>query len=675
MKFLCARILGCLLIICGTAASGIAAEQETASLETITVTAQKQEENVQDVSVGVTVFDGQGIEDMGIESVAEIADFVPNFMIYEFGMGLSGQPTMRGVCASATSESSAAVGIYVDGVPTHPSAGLPDGLFDIERIEVLRGPQGTLYGKNTEAGAINIITRQPDNMFRGKVSAEYGEDDKIKGVFNLSGPLQKDKLFFSIVGEYDQKDGFIEDTVTGDILDDMEQWFGRGKLRWTPLENLDMSLIVSRLSHDDGAVRMNLTREGAAAFGLPAPEDRKTSSNVDLYRDMEGDLQALKAVYDINETFTLTSITARKTFTTKASNDWDFTSVEMMETESDSKLCAISQELRLNASTGNLQWIVGLYADDDNIERTITNTLGGTIKAHREVNGNSYAVFGQASYFLTEQINLIGGMRYEQQELEYEDFLSDAGDDDSWEQISPKIALEYHLTPDIMSYASISKGYRSGGFNQLASDEQYASYDEEILWSYELGMKSAFFNRRLIVNGAVYYMDINNMQVEEALDPHEGYVTNAAEATAMGAELEMSVRVAQGLTLSAGFGYCDITFDKYEDALGNYEGNHNLYAPDYTYNIGAQYRHAGGMYARVDLIGYGKIYFDRANEYSRDPYELVNGKIGYESEHYDMYLYCKNIFDTAYDSHGYYSGFYTVYSDPRELGIQLTYRF
>ena len=118
-----------------------------------------------------------------------------------------------------------------------------------------------------------------------------------------------------------------------------------------------------------------------------------------------------------------------------------------------------------------------------------------------------------------------------------------------------------------------------------------------------------------------------------------------------------------------------ITFDEYKDALGDYEGNHNPYAPDYTFNIGAQYRHATGMYARIDLVGYGKMYFDRENEYSRDPYELVNAKIGYESEHYDVYLYGKNIFDTEYDSEGCYGGNLIVYSDPREIGIQLTYRF
>jgi iron complex outermembrane receptor protein len=233
------------------------------------------------------------------------------------------------------------------------------------------------------------------------------------------------------VGEYEQKEGFIEDTYTGDTLDDREQWFGRGKLRLTPTESLDMSLIVSRLSRDDGGMRMSLTPYGAAVFRLAATEDRKMSSNVDLYNESDSDLQALKAVYEINESYTLTSITARRATTGTYSNDWDFSSIEWSETTSDSESCTLSQELRLNASIGKLKWIVGLYADDDNIERTIKNTVSGKLTKDREVNGNSYAVFGQASYFLTEWINLIGGLRYEQQDREYEDFLSGAGDDGS----------------------------------------------------------------------------------------------------------------------------------------------------------------------------------------------------------------------------------------------------
>ena len=247
-------------------------------LETMTVTAQKQEENVQEVPVSITVFSEQDIEDKKIESVREIADFVPNLMIFDFGGSTLTQATMRGVCATTMSLATS-TGLYVDGVPILMGVGFEEGMLDIERIEVLRGPQGTLYGKSTETGVINIITRQPDNDFRGRISAEGGEDKKGQFSLNLSGPIQKDRLFLGIAGQYYQKDGFIENTTTGDTVDDREHWFGRAHLRWTPVDDLDISFIASRFEYDDGAGRMNMGENGAAMFGLPAPQDRKVTSN------------------------------------------------------------------------------------------------------------------------------------------------------------------------------------------------------------------------------------------------------------------------------------------------------------------------------------------------------------------------------------------------------------
>ena len=652
--------------------------REEYKLEPITVTAQKQEENVQEVPVGITVFNEQDIEDKKIESVQEIADFVPNLMIFDFGGSAKFQPTMRGVSASVMSLTTS-TGLYVDGVPILSGVGFEEGMLDIERIEVLRGPQGTLYGKSTETGVINIITRQPDNEFRGRISAEGGEDKKGQFSLNLSGPIQKDRLFFGIAGQYYQKDGFIENTATGDTVDDKEHWFGRAHLRWTPMDDLDISLIASRFEYDDGAARMNMGENGAAMFGLPAPQDRKVTSNMEGWNKSNSDSQSLKITYDISESLTLTSVTARKIYNDYLVGDYDFSSATLMHSHNDSKYSKISQELRLNSSAEQFKWLVGLYYDKDHNDidyETISDIPPMAGVTSRDIDGDSYAAFAHLTYPLTEQLSLITGLRYEKEEQEFEDNLSsNTRLDNSWSELTPKIALEYRFTPAIMTYASASKGYRSGGFNFAAIDPQYYSYDPEKLWSYEIGVKSAFLDNRLILNGSVYYMDITDMQVEEAVSAMESYVTNAAEATGKGIELEMTARVFDGLALMAGFGYSNIEFDSFKDALGDYKGNKNPFAPEYTFNIGAQYRHYSGFYARGDLIGYGKMYFDKANEYSRDAYEIVNAKVGYEAEDFDIYLYAKNLFDKEYDSDEYYGGFYTIYSDPKEIGLQAVYRF
>ena len=654
-------------------------------LETITVTAQKQEENVQEVPISVSVFNELDIEDKKIESVRDMVDFVPNLALIDSGSSGANSPSMRGIYAGIESLT-ISTGLYVDGVPILMASGFEDEMLDIERIEVLRGPQGTIYGKGAEAGAISIITRQPDNEFRGKVSAQGGKllsaetGDKQKGEFsiNLSGPIQKDRLFFGIAGKYYERDGFIENTTTGDTVDDREHWFGRAHFRWTPVDKLDISLIASHLEYNDGVVNMNLAENGTAMFGLPAPQYRKVTPNLEGKNDSENDSQSLKIAYDISESLTLTSVTTNWLYKDNNLVDYDFSPATLIHGDKHSEYSKISQELRLDYSADRLKWLVGFYYDKDHndIDYEITSMIPMMAGAtSRDIDGNTYAVLANLTYPLTQRLSLVTGLRYENEEQDFEDNISHFKTDDSWSALTPKIAMEYRFTPEIMTYVSTSKGYRSGGFNHYATDPQYYSYDAEELWSYEIGVKSVFLDNRLILNGSVFYMDITDMQVDEAISPTAFYTTNAAEATAKGVELEMTARVSDGLSLMAGFGYSDIEFDTFKDVLGDYKGNKTPYAPEYTFNIGAQYRHPSGFFARADLIGYGKMYLDKTNQYARDAYEIVNAKIGYEAEHFDVYLYAKNIFDEEYDSEGVYGGMYTIYSEPGEIGLQLVYRF
>jgi iron complex outermembrane receptor protein len=646
-------------------------------LQTMTVTAQKQEENLQDIPMSISVYNGLSIEDMRIESVKDVADFTPNLMLFDNGQPGQNSPTMRGINATVDSFT-VSTGLYVDGVPILMGSGFDTEMYDIERIEVLRGPQGTLYGKNTEAGAINVITKLPDNEFRGRVSGEIGEDNKRQGVVSLSGPVLQDKLFFSVSGRYYEKDGLITHADTGETTDDRRRWSGKAHLRWTPTDDLDISFIASLFQYDDEAININLTEMGYNAFGFSAPGYRQVSSNIDGRHESKNTSQALKITYDITDILSLTSVTAHRVWNDVLNQDFDFTPYTIGHTDKDGEYGIFSDELRLNISTDHFIWLVGLYYDNDRIEEfidTISDYPEMQYTYDREINSDTYAAFTHISYSLSDKIRLLGGLRYEKSDYEFDEITTGHQVNESWDAITPKIAVEYHFTPSIMAYANVSEGYRSGGFNAYTQDPQYYSYDAETLWSYELGFKSSFLDNRAILNGAVFYMDISDMQVSEAVDYLEGYTTNAAEATSMGAELEITARVLEGLTLTAGFGYTDIEFDSFEDALGDYEGNKAPYAPDYTFNLGAQYRHRSGFYARADMAGYGEMYFDKDNMFSRDPYEIINARIGYEAGKFDIYLYAENLFDEEYDSEGYYGGYYVVYSEPREVGLQLVCRF
>ncbi len=228
-----------------------------------------------------------------------------------------------------------------------------------------------------------------------------------------------------------------------------------------------------------------------------------------------------------------------------------------------------------------------------------------------------------------------------------------------------------------MGYATVAKGFRSGGFNVKGYGSENESYDSEELWSYEIGAKSQLLENRLIVNGALFYMDIDNMQMQGNKELANRYITNAGAVVSYGAELEVQAKITPQFTMTGNVGYANVEFDEYQDTSGDYGGNKAPNVPEYTFAIGGQYRARNGFYAGVNLIGVGKMYLEKTNTYKRDAYQLVNAKVGYEANNWDIYLYGKNIFDKEYNTefYGPGPGYFKLYSQPREIGVKLTYRF
>nr|WP_319395847.1 TonB-dependent receptor [uncultured Desulfobacter sp.] len=654
------------LILIAVNQSLAGSDQSEISLDTITVTANKQEENIQDVPMSITAFDTFALEDKNITSVGDLTDYVPNLLLTDSGISTYARPVMRGILNQVGSDVSTAM--FIDGIPVLSGSGFGDPLQDIERVEVLRGPQGTLYGKNAVAGAINIITRQPDNDFRGKFSVDVGEDYKKEVSLNLSGPIVQDKLFFGLSGQYYNKDGWIKNGYTGDDENDLIYWYGKGQLRWTPADNLDIRFIFSQQEYDNGGNSMGLSQDGAAALGLTASGDREVYSDLDAYGEPRISAQALKVSYDFDNTLNITSITTHRLYDGDSATDYDYNPVDLMHATSEGKEDKISQELRLASSTEKMSWVAGIYYDKDD---NITDLTYGSLAIERDLGGEAYALFGQLRYALTSQIGITGGLRYETQDKEMQDHTTGYSFDDTWDDIAPKFSVDYAISEQVMGYATVAKGFRSGGFNAMSNDSAYDRYDSEALWSYEIGAKSQFLGNRLIVNGALFYMDIDDMQVRESLGDGRNYTTNAGTATSYGAELEVLAKITPQFTMTANIGYTNVEFDEYEDASGDYSNNKPPNVPEYTFAIGCQYRPGNGFYANVDWAGIGKTYLERTNTYERDAYQLINAKIGYEAEDWDIYLYGKNIFDEDYSKK---DATYVYYSDPREIGVKLTYR-
>lgn len=633
--------------------------------ESLTITAQKKEEKIQDVPISVTVFNDIQIEDNDINTVKDIAPFTPNLMLFDNSGGGSFSPTIRGIKTRGSSLSTS-VGMFIDGIPVLNSNGFDEILMDIERIEILKGPQGTLYGKDTEAGAINIITKQPDNNLKIKAGVEIGSDNKEEYHLCVSGPVIKDSLYLAISGKHYEKDGFIKNTYLDKYSNDREHNFGKINMRWTPSETTDISFISSKLKHDDGGNTVN---------SINASDSRKIMSGEDEYDDSESFMNALKMSFKTGA-FNIDSITTHRKFENKGLADYDFMPGTFYHLWKNNVYEKLSQELRLGYRKDRFSGLIGLYGDRDYNDYSFKEYTGsGIFPTDQKIDGHSAGAFCHVDYKFNDKLSAAAGVRYDYDDKSFTDDAAGLDLNKADNEITPKFVIKYNFNANTMTYANISKGYRSGGFHPYAATGYPKEYDKETLWNYEVGVKASFLNGRVNINGAVYYMDIDDMQVSASISPGREYMTNAAKATSKGFELEVKARIFKSFEVFAGYGYSNVEFDEFKDNLGDYEGNKNPYAPEYNYNIGGQYRDLQGYYARIDFLGYGETYFDKQNKNKRDAYNLVNVKGGYETDHFDIYLYAKNLFDEDYDSKGAHGGYFTICSEPKEIGCSVSYKF
>ncbi len=657
MKF--SAIYLSVLCIFLTGSSVFCQETENSELGTITVTAQKQEENIQKVPLSISILDEYTIEDSNIRTLSDAALLVPNFQQFSVGGAGMYNPCLRGIFADVHTASSPAA-TYIDGIPYLGSMGNNLILEDIERIEVLKGPQGTLYGKNAYAGVINIISRKPNNEFKGKLKVELGESNKREYAASIGTPIVKDKFYIRLSAKHYEKDGFIENKYLNKKDDNAKDDSVRLSLRYEPISNLSVSLISNYMKKDDGAIRVAM---------LSAPNPKITNANFEGYTRSKSLSGALKIAYKWDK-MALTSVSTYKKYNDIRGTDYDYSPLNFWHSTVDSEFTDYSQELRLNGQTNGLNWITGIYLDKN--DKKPFYAKNSVPETKNETNNKGLGVFANLEYALSENLILLSGIRYDKDKITVKDYLQNYANDKSYDEISPKIGLKY-IYNNSSFYISAAKGYKRGGYYFLAPIDK-KSYDPETLWNYEIGLKSLLLNNTLVFNASAFYMNIKDMQVTSNISPAVAYVSNAAKATSKGFEMETSYRIFKPLTVFANIGVAQTKFDSFSDAPGDYAGNNNPFAPTYNYAAGFAYRDALGIFARFDLSGQDSFYTDKANTFKNDAYAIMNAKIGYEAKYYEIYLYGKNLADQKYDTKGYFNSF-TILSPPRELGVQLALRF
>ncbi|ALM52369.1 TonB-dependent receptor [Halomonas huangheensis] len=647
----------------GTLASLLAVPvAEAQVLPAVTVTANKIEQKEERVPASLSVLYGEDLRDAGVDDLNGLARRTPNFTFQPFGQSGTNLPVVRGLSSSATAFSSSML-MLVDGVPTLMGQGFENSLVGVERVEILRGPQSTLYGRNAEAGVLSIHTLQPSDEPHARVDLGVGSRDKRSVRFDASGALLTDRLYAGIAGEWLAQDGFIDNRFQGGKEDDRERYNGRAVLRWEPTTSSSATLRYSRQEHDDGG----------SLWGPVDSSQREVRSGTDSWNRSQGSTLALDADLELSPGLRLRSISARNDFHDHVRQDTDFLPADITHLERDFRFNTISQELRLEGSSEEHQWLLGVYADraDHDLGFHQHAPLGEQ-RTETSLGGDTQAIFGQWIQPLSDRWLLTLGGRYEHDEVSLSPEGSDSRDRD-WQRFTPKVALQYEWSDETQLYASYTQGFRAGGFNAFAGAADYPSYDPERVTAYEIGVKGWAFDRRLQYETAVYWMDISDMQVQQIVQPGVVFITNAAEAYSAGLELSVDYLLDAGWWLQASLGLNRTRFEEFHDSGGDYQGNRNPFAPEMTSYLGVRYDAQQGWFAQAGLTGIGSTFLDAANDYRQDGYALLDVSTGYQRGPYAVTFYVDNATDEDHDAIGFLNGTARVYSEPREVGLTVSY--
>lgn len=650
-------------------------------LETITVTTDKREQNIQEVPAPIMAFTETDLEDAGIEDIDDVINLVPNMT---FG---TNEAVFRGIRLSQFTFKNPVV-IYIDGVPHDGCYSFDADLSNVERVEVLRGPQGALYGKNAIGGIINVISKKPGNTYETMARGELAENETYGLKAYVNGPIVKDKLFFGLSGSWHETRGFMKnDHPDKDYFDGEEVSRTKILLRWLPTDRLEVNLHagINQIQTDSRAVicsqdvRYHDYRDPDdkwdsdifnSAFNLVYTWEDVEFRSITTYSDSEVDLEQNYNYYRDKTSWIGFHITDNRTFT---------------------------QEFRFQSTDkdNGLKWLGGIYYLQERNNRDesgcILNSearLGYNTKVNYPGNtdGETVSAFGQVTIPLTERLDLTAGLRYERihKELDYgyEEIRADTGEllqlvtyniDDDWDAFLPKGIFSWTITEDAMIYASVAKGYLAGGLNAYENNKDNAKFDEQTVIDYEIGAKTTWLDNKLLFNATLFYMDIKDMHVYSSPSPYVWVASNAARAHSQGIEIDARIRPMQGLDITTQFGWIDAEYDDYK----NFTGKIPQRTPEYTLNFAVQYRHDSGLFVRGDIHGGGKTYYNDDNTISQDPYEIYNAKIGYEDSNWDVYFYGKNLFDKEYFSYGRDSGIGArkTVGAPRTFGVIASIRF
>lgn len=694
------------------------AEQDDDS-STIIVTARKREERAIDAPLSVQVLSGETLESERIDNVEGLVGRTPNLSLSSNVLSPGNDflnIAIRGVGAQGAG--TPAVGTFVDGAFV-PSLSFDIGFMDVERVEVLRGPQGTLFGRNTQGGALNIVLRRPDEVTRGRVAFTFDEFETARAQASVSGPLS-DNFFGSIAADISTTDGYLRNPVVANAAgangqgrsvsaNGGDKVSGRIALRYNPDDNLDINLAI------DGSRRSGLDGYPGVPRGT---EDYIVRSEFQIDGVTENFGGALTIDHDFGNV-ALTLVSAFRDVSTELPFDFDGSperSPNLQDIQSSQTI--ISQEIRMAGDLGDsISWLVGAYAfrEDSLTDRSIqlldidAFPGGLTVDAQRQdLTRDGFALFADLQWSLTDWLEVSGGLRFARESVDSDvtlDFalpgiveISETGSGSlSDTNISPTVSVRANLSPDVTAYARFARGFKAGGFPLApASATTNISFGPETSDNYEVGLKGASIGGILDFDLALFRIDISDQQLSTIVflngDPNlpVASVGNAGASRSEGFELDVAIRPSPWFTLGGNLGNTNARYRNYFDTVGaDRSGERFPFVPEWTaelyadavipisdfgdLTLGASFRHVGDI-----LSGSG---VDVDQQFAVDSYEVFDLSASLEHDNFRFDLFVDNVTDEFIETRVFNAFFFaeprpfSITQPPRRFGLRIVYDF
>lgn len=683
-------------------------------LEDVIVTAQKRTERLHNIPLAISSLNAKQIEDFRIQQIKDISSIIPNLYSADPGDGRD-VSSIRGI---ATTSYDPATTVYIDGVNQFGLDTYIPALFDVERIEVLRGPQGTLYGRNAMAGVINIITKQPTNSSSGFASLSIGNYGQSRLNLSLKTALIKDKLFFGAGILNDARDGFYTNKFTSQSYDKQHGFSGNYFLKY--LINSQWSVLLNmkhRNQRNDGA--FPLTFGAVSSIAKPYILNQNATTTM-----VDNTLNSSLSVHYSGHQFDFLSQTAYQNnyryYTNPIDGDFSpFDAISIINNYGNkwNNIKVFTQEFKIASPSSNnnpFKWTAGAYLFSQDAPVKQATRFGAAANSMMQVGDSlfslinstkttklGFAIYGQISYAITKQLNLTAGLRNDYEHLtqsvmgEYQHdpmpsaitSFPDTSASLHFSAWSPKLALDYHFNVNTMGYVQYSKGFRTGGLSGLGSDPSQpplVGFLPEHSNNFELGFKNNLLQNRIHLNFSVFYTTVNDAQVPTLVLPDAITITkNVGKLNSKGFELELQAQATKELYFQYSFGYTDAKFESLQlssqGSSVNLDGKKQIFSPEFTSLFAVHYTKQikpgkSSVFVRGEWKFLGNIYFDLANNIKQSPYHLVNASAGFNYKNISIQGWIKNMFHQKYISYAYDFGAVHL-GDPSTFGTTISLRF